>query len=279
MTSRTRALPLAVASLLLALLPTASQAVEDVPFVVTPDNVTQAMLELAGVGPRDHLIDLGSGDGRIVITAAKRFGASGLGVEIDPALVATSIENARRAGVEAKAKFVEQDLFKTDLAAATVVTLYLLPDVNLKLRPSLLALKAGTRIVSHDWDMGDWKPDRSIRLKADSKKIGLKKESDVHLWVVPTNVDGVWCGSGNATGTKMLLDQQFQRATGTVSNARGVHHFQAGIKAQHMSSTSGDGQIAFEDVNDVLHVRGAAGVFAHLKGSLFSRSCCGSCEY
>jgi hypothetical protein len=181
--------------------------------------------------------------------------------------------------VEAKAKFVEQDLFKTDLAAATVVTLYLLPDVNLKLRPSLLALKAGTRIVSHDWDMGDWKPDRSIRLKADSKKIGLKKESDVHLWVVPTNVDGVWCGSGNATGTKMLLDQQFQRATGTVSNARGVHHFQAGIKAQHMSSTAGDGRIAFEDVNDVLHVRGAEGVFAHLSGSLFSRSCCGSCEY
>ena len=131
------------------------------------------------------MIDLGSGDGRIVITAAKRFGASGLGVEIDPALVAKSIENARRAGVEAKAKFVEQDLFKTDLAAATVVTLYLLPDVNLKLRPSLLALKAGTRIVSHDWDMGDWKPDRSITLKADSKKIGLKKESDVHLWVVP----------------------------------------------------------------------------------------------
>ena len=130
-----------------------------------------------------------------------------------------------------------------------------------------------------EWLEGDWKPDRSIKLKADSKKIGLKKESDVHLWVVPTNVDGVWCGSGNATGTRMLLDQQFQRATGTVSNARGVHHFQAAIKAQHMRSTAGDGRIDFEDVNDVLHVRGAEGVFAHLKGSLFSRSCCGSCEY
>src|SRR5512139_185358 len=183
---------LALAPLLLAFALPARALVEEVPFVVTPDSVTQAMLELAKVGPGDHVIDLGSGDGRIVITAARRYGASGLGVEIDPALVAKSIENAKVAGVEAKAKFLEQDLFRTDLAPATVVTLYLLPEVNLKLRPSLLALKAGTRIVSHDWDMGEWKPDRSLKLRADSKKIGLKKESDVHLWVVPTNVDGVW---------------------------------------------------------------------------------------
>ena len=278
MTSRSRALPFAVASLLLALLPTASLAVEEVPFVVTPDNVTQAMLELAGVGPNDHVIDLGSGDGRIVITAAKRFGASGLGVEIDPALVAKSVENARRAGVEARAKFVEQDLFKTDLGAATVVTLYLLPDVNLKLRPSLLALKAGTRIVSHDWDMGEWKPDRSIRLKADTKKIGLRKESDVHLWVVPADADGLWCGTGNATGTKMTVTQSFQKATATVSNIRGVFHFEGRIESQRLASTSGDGKIAFDLAGDDLRVRGGEGVFAHLDGTAFKRSCCGSCR-
>ena len=145
----------ASAALLLALLAPLAHATKDVPFVPTSDEVTVAMLKLAGVGPGDHVIDLGSGDGRIVIAAASQFGASGLGVEIVPDLVAKSIENAKRAGVEGKVKFVEQDLFKANLAAATVVTLYLMPDVNLKLRPSLLELKAGTRIVSHDWNIRD----------------------------------------------------------------------------------------------------------------------------
>lgn len=269
---------LALAALLLPFLAATARAVEDVPFVVTPDNVTQAMLELARVGPGDHVIDLGSGDGRIVITAARRFGASGLGVEIDPALVAKSIENARKAGVEAKAKFVEQDLFKTDLAPATVVTLYLLPDVNLKLRPALLALKAGTRVVSHDWDMGDWKPDRTVTIPVATKTTGTRKASDVHLWIVPSDVDGLWCGTGNATGTKMTITQQFQRATGTVSNIRGVFHFEGRVEATRLASTSGDGRIAFEVAGDDLRMKGAAGVFAHLDDTHFKRSCCGSCR-
>ena len=157
---------------------------EDVPFVVTPDNVTLAMLELAGVGPKDYLVDLGSGDGRIVIVAAKRFGARGLGIEIVPDLVRKSRENAERAGVAGRAEFREEDLFKTDLAKATVVTLYLLPEANLQLRPRLRKLKPGTRIVSHDWDMGDWKPDRTIEVDAPDKPIGREKKSRIHLWVV-----------------------------------------------------------------------------------------------
>ena len=140
----------------------AALAQDEVPFVTKPDQVTLAMLELAGVGPRDLVIDLGSGDGHIVITAARRFDASGLGVEIVRDLVYRSREHARAAGVQERVEFREQDLFATDLARATVVTMYLLPEVNLQLRPRLLALVPGTRIVSHDWDMGKWLPDRSV---------------------------------------------------------------------------------------------------------------------
>src|SRR5438105_11187168 len=153
-------------------LSTSAFALEDVPFVTTPDTVTRAMLDLAKVGRSDFVIDLGSGDGRIVIEAARRYGARGLGVEIVPDLVRTSRENAKRAGVEKQAEFREQDLFQTDLAAATVITLYLLPDVNLQLRPKLLDLKPGTRVVSHDWDMADWTPDRTQKLVAPDKSIG-----------------------------------------------------------------------------------------------------------
>ena len=157
----------------------------DVPFVVTPDNVTREMLKLAGVKAGDFVIDLGSGDGRIVIVAAKQFGARGLGVEIVPELVEKSQDNARRAGVADRAEFRVQDLFATDLSQATVITMYLLPDVNLLLRPKLLALKPGTRIVSHDWDMGDWKPDRVVTVEAPDKPIGREKLSRLYLWTVP----------------------------------------------------------------------------------------------
>ena len=157
----------------------------DVPFVVTPDNVTREMLRLADVKPGDFVIDLGSGDGRIVIVAAKHFGARGLGVEIVPDLVEQSRVNARRAGVADRVEFRVEDLFATDLSRATVITMYLLPEVNLKLRPKLLALKPGTRIVSHDWDMGDWKPDRVISVDAPDKPIGREKVSRLYLWTVP----------------------------------------------------------------------------------------------
>jgi SAM-dependent methyltransferase len=156
----------------------------DVPFVVTPDNVTREMLKLAGVKASDTVIDLGSGDGRIVIVAARLFGARGLGVEIVPELVEQSRANAKKAGVADRAEFRVQDLFATDLSQATVITMYLLPDVNLLLRPRLQKLKPGTRIVSHDWDMGDWKPDRVITVDAPDKPIGREKKSTLYLWIV-----------------------------------------------------------------------------------------------
>lgn len=198
-------LPLAMLALLPP--PVRAQSGEEVPFITTPDNVTLAMLQLAGVGPGDRVIDLGSGDGRIVITAARRFGARGLGVEIVPDLVARSRAAAARAGVAERVEFREQDLFKTDLSAATVITMYLLPEVNLQLRPALLQLAPGTRIVSHDWDMGDWAPDETLTVDAPDKTIGREKFSRLHRWVVPARADGLWCGSA---GTQLRISQRFQ---------------------------------------------------------------------
>lgn len=192
---------------------TAARAQDEVPFITTPDAVTLAMLELAQVKPADHIIDLGSGDGRIVITAAKRFGASGLGVEIVPDLVDRSRDNARRAGVAARTEFRVQDLFATDLSKAGVITMYLLPDVNLQLRPRLLALAPGTRIVSHDWDMGDWTPDRTVTVDVPDKAIGRDKFSRVHLWVVPAALQGRWCRGAD----RLELTQRFQAVSAVLT--------------------------------------------------------------
>ena len=156
----------------------------DTPFVTTPQNVVDAMLELAQVRRGDRLLDLGSGDGRIVITAAKRFDVPGLGVEIDPRLVERARDSAVREGVADKARFEVQDLFDTDLTQATVITLYLLPDVNEMLKPRLMKLRPGTRVVSHDWGMRDWPADREIVLDAPDKTVGLAKSSKLTLWIV-----------------------------------------------------------------------------------------------
>ena len=193
----------------------AAWAQDEVPFITTPDQVTLAMLELAAVGPADHVIDLGSGDGRIVITAARRFGARGLGVEIVPELVKKSRELARAAGVQERVEFREQDLFATDLDRASVVTMYLLPAVNLQLRPRLLALAPGTRVVSHDWDMGDWLPDRSLVVDVPDKAVGKEKVSRIHLWVVPVVAAGTWC----AAGSRLEITQRFQTFSATLTAA------------------------------------------------------------
>jgi SAM-dependent methyltransferase len=151
----------------------------EVPYVPTHETVVAEMLKVAKVGKNDVLYDLGSGDGRIPITAAKRFGTRGVGVDIDPARITEARENAKKAGVADKVKFMQQDLFETDIKEATVVTLYLLPDVNLRLRPKLLAdLKPGTRVVSHNYDMGDWKPLKTITVK-------VPEEHTIYYWVVP----------------------------------------------------------------------------------------------
>jgi len=151
-----------------------------VPFVPTDEKIVTKMLEMAKVTKTDHLIDLGSGDGRIVITAAKRYGARGMGVEIDPDLVQKARENAQAAGVADRATFVEGDIFEANIRDATVITMYLLPDVNMRLRPKLLSdLKPGTRIVSHNYDLGDWKPARTETMLVGST------QHTVYFWVVP----------------------------------------------------------------------------------------------
>ena len=190
-----------------------ASAQDEVPFITTPDAVTLAMLQLAGVGPQDHLVDLGSGDGRIVITAARRFGARGLGVELVPDLVRQSRESAHQAGVADRAVFREQDLFTLDLRPFTVVTMYLLPQVNLQLRERLLALAPGTRIVSHDWDLGDWQPERSLTLDVPDKAIGLDRKSTLHLWIVPAQLAGWWC----AKDVGLLVRQHFNRVSVTMA--------------------------------------------------------------
>ncbi len=198
------------------LLITPARADEEVPFITTPDHVTLAMLELAAVKPGDFVIDLGSGDGRIVITAARRMGAKALGVEIVPELVERSRVSAQRAGVADKVAFQQQDLFDTPLSGASVVTMYLLPELNMKLRPRLLALAPGTRIVSHDWDMGDWQPERTITLDVPDKVVGREKKSRVHLWVVPARVHGLWC----AKGMSLRIEQRFQRYSASFETLR-----------------------------------------------------------
>ena len=152
----------------------------DVPYVPTPQPVVDAMLKLANVKKGDVLYDLGSGDGRIPITAAKKYGVRAVGIDINPERIAEANQNAQKAGVTNRVQFRQQDLFQTKLGKASVVTLYLLPDINVKLRPQLFKqLKPGTRIVSHDFDMGEWKPDKVLQVK------GPTREHTLYYWVVP----------------------------------------------------------------------------------------------
>ncbi|RHW18432.1 class I SAM-dependent methyltransferase [Sphingomonas gilva] len=180
---------------------------QDVPFLPTPMPAVEAMLDLAQVGPDDSLVDLGSGDGRIAIAAGRR-GARALGIEIDPDLIVRARRNARDAGVAERVIFREQNLFEAPISEASVVTLYLLPDVNLRVRPRLLTeLAPGSRVVSHAFDMGDWMPDAHRQVE----------ERNVYLWIVPAIVGGEWRMTLADGGEHLLrIDQRFQRATGTL---------------------------------------------------------------
>ena len=200
----------------------------EVPYVPTPQEVVVEMLKMAGVTRNDIVYDLGCGDGRIVITAARDFGARGVGVDNDPTLIQQSNENARKAGVTDRVKFIEEDLFKTDIREASVVTLYLLPELNLMLRPKLLRdLKPGSRIVAHEFDMGDWKPDRTgkgpkVKLYY-HPTIPYEKETYFYYWIVPANAEGVWrwtlsTPSGDQDYTLHLV-QKFQEIHGSVQTS------------------------------------------------------------
>lgn len=178
----------------------------DVPYVPTPDFIVNRMLEMGDVGPNDYLIDLGSGDGRIPIAAAVRHGTRGLGVDIDPERVREARQNAATSGVSRLVDFRVQNLFETAIKDATVVTLYLLPTINLELRPRLLTeLKPGTRVVSHAFDMDDWRPDQS----------DILQHRTLYMWIIPAQIAGRWRIEGDASH-EITLTQQFQQVEGTV---------------------------------------------------------------
>jgi Methyltransferase domain len=195
--------------------PTVGQAGKDVVWVPTPQALVNKMLDMAKVTPSDFLMDLGSGDGRTVITAAKR-GVKAMGVEYNPDMVALSIKNAATAGVSDKASFVKADIFETDFSKATVITLFLLPDLNLRLRPKILEMTPGTRVVSNSFRMEAWEPDQTETVSDD-----CVSWCTALLWIVPAKVEGTWhLAQGDLT-----LSQQFQMLTGTlgstqISNAR-----------------------------------------------------------
>jgi SAM-dependent methyltransferase len=203
--------------LLLAALPAHAQpqawAWDDgtVPYVVTPMEIVERMLRMAEVTKDDYVIDLGSGDGRIIIEAAKR-GARGLGVDLDPSLVKHATENAKNAGVQDRTQFAVRDIFETDLSAATVVAFYLLPDFNAKLLPKLLKLKPGTRIVSHDGGIGDWPADEKLEMRAPEKPVGVGGVSTVELWIVPAEAAGIWISEVPMHGGRwrMRVKQKYQ---------------------------------------------------------------------
>jgi SAM-dependent methyltransferase len=202
-----------------------------VPYVTTPEAVVDRMLHLAQPKAGERLVDLGSGDGRIVIEAARRYGAKGLGVDIDPQLVELARENARRAGVESLASFEVKDLFETDLRGVRVVTTYLLPEVNLKLLPRFIdQLAPGARIVTHDYDLGPWPYDEMIELPLVEKAVGPLGRSRVYLWVVPADARGRWVADLPELGGRWQFDvaQKFQmldvdaRAGGSVMVVHGA---------------------------------------------------------
>ncbi len=252
---------------------------DEVPFITTPDNVTLEMLQAARVGPADHVIDLGSGDGRIVIVAAKRFGATGLGVEIVPDLVDKSLRTAREVGVADRVNFKVQDLFQTDLSPASVITMYLLPDFNLKLRPALLALKPGTRIVSHDWDMGDWKPDQTTVVPVPDKKVGLEKSSKVHLWTVPARIDGLWCGAGSLRDFSLRVTQRYQEVKATLTRGERVREIQgqmAGAVLRTQPTRHGALELTQEGAQ--LRVTGGEGTLAMARDASFARATGAACR-
>jgi SAM-dependent methyltransferase len=190
----------------------AQQKMLDVPYVPTKYPVVDEMLRIAGVDKGDIVYDLGCGDGRIVITAAQRYGAKGVGFDIDPERIQESRDNAKKSGVTGLVQFFEQDLFTADFHQASVMTLYLLTSVNLKLRPKILReLKPGTRVVSHNFGMGEWKPDQSSSVDVDDIS------HEVYFWVIPANISGTWTWAMGkpVLSCEMKLDQAFQYPTGT----------------------------------------------------------------
>lgn len=203
----------------------------DVPYVPTPDDVVAKMLDLANVTKDDYVIDLGSGDGRIAIAAAKR-GAKAFGVDLNPVRVEEAQANAKAAGVEDRVEFKEANIFETDFSDATVLTMYLLSSVNLKLRPQVLEMKPGTRVVSHAFDMGEWEPDEVARVDGRT----------VYYWVVPARVEGKWKVNRAQKAFTVNFKQEFQNLTGTAEmDGKEVPVEDAKLEGTRITFTLADG--------------------------------------
>ena len=212
--------------------PQVGQEGKDVIWVPTPQSLVDKMLDIAKLTPKDYLIDLGSGDGRTVITAAKR-GARALGIEYNPDMVEVSKRNAEKAGVAGKAGFVKADLFESDFSQATVITMFLLPSINLKLRPKILDLKPGTRIVSNTFTMAEWEADETASVNDESA--GTWRTA--LLWIVPAKVEGNW----QSPQGELALKQDFQMVSGTVkSGANTVPIANGKLRGDQISFNAGD---------------------------------------
>lgn len=198
------------------------------PYVPTPQIIVDRMLELGKVDAKDFVVDLGSGDGRIVVTAAKRYGASGFGIEIDPELIERSNATARKEGVGARVSFRREDMFKADISKASVLTLYVLPGMMDMLRPKVLReLQPGTRIVSHDYHFGDWSPDNRVSFESQEKQAAVGFSTvNLYLWVVPALAAGDWrVETGQPAlkgGVTLKLGQIFQRVSGKATTPQGT---------------------------------------------------------
>jgi SAM-dependent methyltransferase len=221
---------LAVASLLLALPaaaqqpkpyePQVGQAGKDVIWVPTPDEVVNRMLRMAQVTKDDLVFDLGAGDGKIAIAAAK-IGARSVGVEYNPEMARHAQSNVEKAGVGSRARIIQGDIFKTDFTQATVITMYLLPALNMKLRPQILQMRPGTRIVSHSFTMEDWEPDETSNM--DGRR--------AYFWVVPANINGGWTLDSTGDKHELSIEQKFQKIDGTI----GLGHTQGGLRHARLS--------------------------------------------
>jgi len=188
--------------------PRVGQDGKDVVWVPTEQTVVDTMLDMAKVTPQDFVIDLGSGDGRTVIAAAKR-GAKAMGIEYNPDMVELAKRRAAQEGVTNKAEFYKADLFESDFSKATVITMFLLPDINLRLRPKLLEMKPGTRVVSNSFTMGEWEPDETRRVTTDC----ANDWCTAYFWIVPAKVAGIW----NLSGGELTLNQEFQKISGNLN--------------------------------------------------------------
>ena len=212
--------------------PEVGQEGKDVVWVPTPQVLVDKMLDMAKVTSKDYVIDLGSGDGRTVITAAKR-GAKALGIEYNPEMVELSKRNAAKEGVTDKATFMKADLFESDFSHATVITMFLLPSINMKLRPKILDLKPGTRIVANSFDMEDWKPDETAKVD------GCSNWCTAYLWIVPAKVGGTW----NLSQGELTLKQTFQMISGTLKSGNNTAQITNGkLNGDQITFTAGGAQ-------------------------------------